>query len=271
MRLPQGGFTLIELMVAVAISMVGVIAGTQLYGSSQTAARIQGMQARLVEDGRFGLFMLERVISQAGYQVVPSSDVRSDRIGLSGTTLTVKFQADGATQIFCDGSVGSLTSPVTEKTLVISRGSVDVTAASPPRYKLQCQDGTNPAEDWIAPVMTAGAKGIGTEVMDFGIQLGVDSGPAGTPADYGCGIAAANGTKPRDCIVDSYVASLANTQTGDQIVAVKVCLVLRSQEKNGGVTKAEDVKNCAGTAIAGSQTDGRMYRSFSSTVLLKNI
>jgi prepilin-type N-terminal cleavage/methylation domain-containing protein len=248
MRHQQTGFSLVELLVAIAISMVAMVAVTSVYISSKGTARLQEMQQRLSEDGRFGNAMLQRIISQAGYRETPSDNLDDTRISVNADNdITVKFRTDGANQVICDGS----TPAAADQTLVIKKDG----------SKLLCG-----AVEWIAPA-TAGA-GNGTEVMDFSVKMGVDTGPANTPENFGCG-AALGGVKPRDCIVDEYVSSLG-AYTADQIVALKICWVLRSEATDASIVKAGAVKDCANNDISGSQNDRKLYRTLNTTVLLRN-
>lgn len=244
------GFSLIELLVAIVISMVALVAVISMYSAAQQSSRVQRMQSRLTEDGRFATSMMQRVVYQAGFRQLPSDIPFTDAIADASNQITVKFEPDGSNQIACNGSTPA--AGVTQ-TLVIKK-NVD---------KLQCG-----AVDWIAPTAGTGT-GNGNEVVDFGVRFGIDTGPAGTPEDMGCGTASA-GVKPRDCIVDSYVTTRSGTQTTDQIVAVKVCLVLRSEMIDSSVVKPAAVKDCGGVDITNSQNDHKLYRAFRTTVVLKN-
>lgn len=155
------GFSLVELMVALAISMVAMVAVTELYLGTRQTYRVQAMQSRLSEDGRFALSILQRLVSQAGYRA--SSAAMPSRIkALSATSLQIAFAGDGTGTIACDGS------PVgVARTVIISRSNTS----------LQCADGADEAAataanktDWIAP-----AGGNGTELADFRIGYGVDT------------------------------------------------------------------------------------------------
>ncbi len=244
------GFSLIELLVAIVISMVALVAVISMYSAAQQSSRVQRMQSRLTEDGRFATSMMQRVVYQAGFRQLPSDDPFVDAIVDGANKITVKFEPDGSNQIACNGSTPA--AGVTQ-TLVIQRSG----------NNLQC--GT---VDWIAPTAGTGT-GNGNEVVDFGVRFGIDTAPANTPEDLGCGTASA-GVKPRDCIVDSFVATRSGTQTTDQIVAVKVCLVLRSETIDSSVVKPAAVKDCAGSDITNSQNDHKLYRTFRTTIVLKN-
>lgn len=259
MKAQQNGFSLIELLIAIAISMIAMVAATQVYVGTKSTSRLQAMQIRLSEDGRFGTSMIQRIIAQAGYRQTPSSNIATDRIGVASSVVTVKFRSDGDTQLNCSGG----TPAAADQTLAIQRDATN--------DKLQCLFDSNAdgvadtAVDWIAPAN----GGEGSEVVSFRVLMGIDTGPGSTNENLGCGTAAA-AVKPRDCIADSYVENLTGGVTADQIVSIKVCWMLRSQATDASVTKSAAVQNCAGTDIPGSQNDRKLYRTFNTTVLLRN-
>lgn len=255
----QQGFSLIELMIAVTLSLVAMLAATELYIGTRQTYKIQGMQTRLSEDGRFAISMLQRIISQAGYRPSPSDVMISNYLTpTSAQSATVRFTADGANTMLCNGSLG-----------VANTAYAPVIALS--GNKLQCD-----AVDWIAPA-TAGS-GNGTELVDFRLFYGTDTSPV-TTYEFGCGTNVfANGTadtssspgfRKGDCVADSFLQATA-TANPSAIVSVRVCLVLRSEAVDASLTKAAAVNDCAGTAIANSQTDNKLYRTFRSTVMLRN-
>ena len=254
-------------MVAIVISLVAVLAATEVYVSTRQTNRLQGMQSRLSEDGRFAVSMLQRFLSQAGFRPTPSIalpvSATEPPIAVTGNVITLRFAHDGANQIACDGSV-----------LTNSIGVFQAFDIRQSGNSLQCSSWVGGAAvnsvSWIAPAPPGAGAGNGTEVADFAVLFGVDTGPV-TAADFGCGVVSAAG-KSRDCIADSYVAALPAGATSNQIKAVRVCLVLRSEAMDGSVVKPAAVRNCANTAdIAGSQNDRKLYRTFVTTVLMKNL
>jgi hypothetical protein len=128
-------------------------------------------------------------------------------------------------------------------------------------------DAADGSVDWIAPA--AAGAGNGTEVVDFSVKLGVDTGPAGMNENLGCGTVS-GGVKPRDCIADAYVSALPGGVTAAQIVAIKVCWMLRSEATDASITRNANVKDCSNADIANSSNDRKLYRTFHSTVLLRN-
>ncbi|MFZ6750563.1 PilW family protein [Undibacterium sp. Ren11W] len=251
MSMRKNGFSLIELMIAITISMVGLIAVGNNYTSSRHTYKLQSMQSALTEEGLYALSMMQRVISQAGFRQSPAQEIAADHIAISANGLTLKFEADGTNLIGCNGAVPAAAAA---QTLVIKKTSDG---------KLQCG-----AIDWIAPAVSG--TGNSSEVVDFQVKFGIDTGPTGTIANFGCGVTLGDGTKPRDCIADSYVTALPTGVTADQIMAVKLCLLLRSEASDSSLVKAAAVKNCSGVDVANTQSDHKLYRVFRTTILLKN-
>jgi type IV pilus assembly protein PilW len=273
MKTKNHGFTLVELMIAIVISLVAVLAATEVYVSTRQTNRLQGMQSRLSEDGRFAVSMLQRFLSQAGFRPAPSIALPdSDSpdgppIAVANNVIRLRFVPDGANQIACDGSA-----------LRDAGGAFQAFSIGLEENSLWCRSLAVPVgavAPWIvpaarAPGAAAGAAGNGTEVRDFKVWFGVDTGPANTPADFGCGVVSATG-RSRDCIADSYVAALPAGVTSDQIKAVRVCLVLRSEAIDGSVVRPTPYRDCDDVDIPESQIDRKLYRTFVTTVLMKNL
>lgn len=253
---PMAGLSLIELLVAMTIALVAILAATALYNSTRQTYRVQTMQNRLAEDGRFAISMLQRIITQAGFRPLPmpsgvvwtGSAIEPD----SATSMTVRFISDKTNQIGCGGVVVSSDTAITK--LVISQPSG--------QNKLTC-DGM----DWIA------SSGAGTELVDFQLEYGSDTTSATltttTPAAFGCGTVLADGTRQGDCVADTYVLATAKA-TPLNIVAVRACLVLRTDTTDASIEKNANYLDCSGAAIANSQNDRKLYRTFRTTVLLRN-
>lgn len=78
-RLRQHGVTLVELMVALVIGLLLVIAMSAIFVNSSTSRRELALSAEVIENGRYGLDLLTRELSQAGFYGTLSTP--------SGTTL----------------------------------------------------------------------------------------------------------------------------------------------------------------------------------------
>ena len=245
----QSGFSLVELMVAMMIALIGLLAGSTMYLATKQTNRVQQMQDALTQDGRFVMHMLQQVISQAGFRQNPGLALGNDYlVPTSSTRVTVGFFGDTLSGVECDGSMSNGNKRVT----------ISLNGAS-----LQCSLQGGGAVNWIEPV------GNGTEVASFLLEYGTDTGPNPTPASIGCGNTITPTTRPRDCVPDTYDLAVAQANQA-QIMAVKACLVLRTVRTDSAIAKAAAINDCAGNAIAGSANDNRLYRTFRTTVLLRN-
>lgn len=273
-RYEEKGFTLVELLVAMLIALVALMAASDMYLKTRGTYRLQGMQSRLSEDGRFALSMLQRIVLQAGFHpnsnpdiatngseynfvntVTPPSILNGFFDTLTSTSFNVKFFGDNTNTIGCDGAA------VTgAQTLAIA---ADTTTGT-----LKCG-----SSDWIAP------SGNGSELVDFKVEYGADiatnssvanSGEAVTSTNFGCGAdSTVAGFKVRDCVADTYALTTAQANL-EKIVAVRVCLVLRTEDTDVSMVRTAAYTDCGDTSIAISLTDHKLYRTFRSTIQVRN-
>lgn len=245
----QHGFSLVELMVAMMIALIALLAGSTMYLTTKQTNRIQQMQDALTQDGRFVMHMFQQVVSQAGFRDNPGLALGNDYlVPNSATSVTVGFTGDSISGVECDGSMSN-----GNKRLTIALNGTS----------LQCSAQGGAAVNWIAP-----SGGNGTEVASFRLQYGTDTGPNPTAASIGCGNTITPTTRPRDCVPDTYDLAVAQANQ-TQIMAVKACLVLRTERTDTSLAKPV-IKDCSGNDIAGSASDNRLYRTFRTTVLLRN-
>jgi len=83
----QQGFTLVELMVSVVISLVLVLFVSSLFISSKGSYRINDDNARLQEDGRYAMALIGRNLMQAGFGN-PVTRTTTDFVDVDGNILT---------------------------------------------------------------------------------------------------------------------------------------------------------------------------------------
>lgn len=286
----QRGLSLVELLVGMAIALVAVAAATSMYVATRQNSRVHASQARLAEDGRFAIFMLQRIIGQAGYrskvgpgailpmfpETIPPMvfDYLTPNATTATTKVQVKFTGDNVSSIDCTGALVN-----GAQTLTISGTG----------GTLSCTNAANAATNWIA-ASTSGTGGA-TELVDFKLEYGTDrGGVAGNnvvvSTAIGCGDSKAAAQPKRDCVADTYDEAIAKNAASAvavadttaaalahalaNIVAVKACLVLRAEAVDGAITKSAAVTNCSGGSVANSQNDNKLYRTFRTTILLRN-
>ena len=79
----QQGFTLVELMVSVTISLVLVLFVSSLFISSKGSYRLNDDSARMQEDGRYAMALIGRNLMQAGYGKALTRTI-TDFVGADG-------------------------------------------------------------------------------------------------------------------------------------------------------------------------------------------
>lgn len=91
----QRGLTLVELLIAMTLGLVILLAIGSIYLGSRATYRIQEDNARLQETGRYALEVLGRSVHQAGFWNVPISPI-SKATGFGGTAIAGTNGAAGA-------------------------------------------------------------------------------------------------------------------------------------------------------------------------------
>ena len=93
----QSGFTIIEIMLAITLSMVLIAGVIQIYVSSKESFRVQNTLARLQENQRIAIEFLQRSISQTGFVPYPNGPIPGPTItvidggGANSDTITVRY------------------------------------------------------------------------------------------------------------------------------------------------------------------------------------
>ena len=83
----QRGVTLVEMMVAMALGLLILLAVSSIYIGSRQTFRLQDDNARLQETGRYALEVMGRSIRQAGFWNMPINPVAT-ATGFGGTAIT---------------------------------------------------------------------------------------------------------------------------------------------------------------------------------------
>lgn len=250
----QRGLSLIELMIALAISSFLILGVTQLYISNKQNYLFQQGQAFNQENGRYSLLMLEQQLSKAGFRRRPFVDP------------TAEFPAKDYT--FCKFAAGETINAPNSQTLCIRykpRDSSELDclgygAADTANLKIPYTATTNEfverytltknADEDLPGLTCQTSKGKGTLI----------DGVADVRFDFGVSATARK--------VSTYSDQPA---TGQQIGAVRYRLLLASS-KNLNTGDNPIIKNWNdryGTELKSS--DNRIYQIASSTISLRNL
>jgi type IV pilus assembly protein PilW len=91
----EGGFTLLELMIALSLGLLVAAAIGSIYIGSNQTYRVQEDSARIQEIGRYALEVLGRSLRQAGYADLPVTPT-STKTTFTGTPINGTNGAAGA-------------------------------------------------------------------------------------------------------------------------------------------------------------------------------
>ncbi|MBP6058799.1 MAG: PilW family protein [Nitrosomonas sp.] len=244
----QQGFTLVELMISMTLGLILLLIIGTAFVSSRQAFREQEDNARIQESGRFALEFIGRNIKQAGHAEVPFGGIKAEfegtairgTSGAAGVADTVTIQYDGAIgDQDCEGA-GFTAADITAQNIVIQNSfNIDATNA-----ELRC-DGQFVAA-LTEPVPTSGSVLL-ENVEDLQLLYGIDT--------------------TGEQSVDQYVAAPAVPADWGRVIAVRVCVLIRSDKTN--IVSPGYYLDCNGTSVA-IPADRRLRRAFTATFNLRN-
>lgn len=244
----QGGFSLVELMVAAAIGLLLVAVIGNVYLAGRQSFRDQDEASRLQESGRFVLNIVSRALHDTGrtdfgpantagippvylpgsadYPIIPAGAVALDATD-GPDTITVRYLSANLGERDCLGNNtgGAVGAPV----LVAQRLELNGT-------DLRC-----------TVLNGAGAgqtQSLASEIEDFQIRLGIDNN--------------------NDGFVDEYAApTTANAAISR---SVSICILARTAD--GMAPAAQQYIDCNGAVV--NAVDRRIRRVFTTVISLRN-
>ncbi len=247
----EQGFSLIEVLVAMAIGIILLGAVSYLFLGSKQLNRNQNETSRMQENGRYALDTMGRVIRQAGARrnidaLNPDAETAYSLIAtaisftegattpdLLPDTVTVSYYTQNANEVDCNGNT------LATDTLVTFNFAVDTTTK-----QLTCSNGT------------AAAVAIVDGVENMKVSIALDT------------------SVPPDAVIDSYVtpnnvpARSASLEVWrSHIAAVNVSLLLRSASDTLATNKQTYTFNSTATTA----TDLRLRQVYNVTYNLRNL
>jgi type IV pilus assembly protein PilW len=259
------GFTLVELMVAMAIGLILTVVVAQIFLGSKATFNSTDNLSRLQENARYALTLMSREIRSSGFKSDPRALASVvfpptaqaltgvDGGGTASDTLTVRFQGSGN---------GTGTPDQTVQNCVGT--GVDYNATVVTLFFIQ-PDPTNNNEptlycNFIAAPTAANCVTTGVAPTCFALIPGVEN----MQILYGEDTTA----PPADQAVDRWVTA-NNVSNWDNVLGVRISLLLRT---GIGVNTGTDTKTytMAGANVAAPGNDTRMRRVYTTVVNLRN-
>jgi type IV pilus assembly protein PilW len=237
----QAGFTLVEIMVAITISLILTAGVIQLFLSNRTSHNVQSGMGKLQENARFALDILSTNLGKAGYQLSSITDTPA-KLDLANT---LDNATPNATLGFTAG-----TATASDTISVQSRSATDclgnatgMNAITTDRYYL---NGTN--------LMCLGSGGGAAETLVEGVEnmqilYGEDT--------------------DGDGIANRYVnAGGLNAANVNNIVGARIAMLVSTVDNiNQNAAATYTLLNIPSV---GPFNDGRLRRVFTRTILLRN-
>lgn len=142
-RASQRGFSIVELMVGMAIGLFLLIGLSQMFLNTRSATRHEENLARMQESGRIAIELLSREIRKVGYIsnpiqdreiIFPAANGFAAGTALTGTTTTISLRYQGSGDAFtqtCQGGPVAATALAQQTlTVAVSAGLPDLRCAS---------------------------------------------------------------------------------------------------------------------------------------------
>lgn len=244
----QRGLTLVEIMVALVISLFLLAGLLQMFIGTRQSSRVQENLSRVQETGRFAIDFIGRIVRLAGYRSRTSIEegksfedkftqkAIEEKIVNGTNTLTVDFEGESAGQ-------GDIRNCLNEQ---INDNFIASNILSIANNGLQCQAKTLTA----AGVIVLGSdqtQPIVENVENIQILYGEN-----TDGDvFG--------------VADRYVP-YNNVGSWDRVVSLRISVLIRTQENNLVAAPQPYSFNGATT----TPTDRRLRRVFTTTITLRN-
>jgi type IV pilus assembly protein PilW len=271
-RLRSGGFSLVELMVAMAIGLILTLLIGQIFINSRAVFASTDNLSRLQENARYAMTLLSREIRTATYRSDPrmmnATPFVAPNLGMSGTDggttgspasgvadkITLRFQGAGtAASGSADGTVQDcLGSRVDNNVMITNTFMIFNDPANGNEPTLYCNT------DTVAP-NTCGAS-------CFPIVPGVEN----MQILYGEDITDGFSTAKFDGSADRWVTA-GNVNIWDNVVSVRISLLMRTADRVADQPTPSSTKwTMSGTDVYAPGTDTRLRRVFTTVVNLRN-
>jgi type IV pilus assembly protein PilW len=243
----QKGLSIVELMIALALSLVVLLVTTSIYVSNKQTYRFLDQYSLLQENGRFAIFFLREHILQAGFprqsNVNPFPVVPGNNTGTNASdTITVQFLS--AVDCLNDVPAGGLPLNPTQNLFQLGDTNADGI------LELTCNgNGLVGGVDQPAQPLVDG-------IVNLQAEYGVDTDADGIANTY------ANST-----IVNNGIVT-AGTPDWNNVVSVRIAVLVEGDQNT--LDQAQTITyNLLGQAITPA-SDRTPRRVFTTTIPLRN-
>lgn len=271
----SAGFTLIELMIAIALGLVLLISMTQIFASMKSSYRFQEAMARVQENGRIANDIIAHQSRLAGFRTNVWDDPVQNFYPVTGGSTDGGAGANDTLQVMYMDDVDCLN--VTNGAGIDAETNQRINFFKRVTFAVDANDNLTWTCEYAATVATLAveisAEVVVTGVDSFQILYGVDTD---LPLDFSLNRwSAASAITPQTsiCVQSQYIcetdpASLLANMANGVPVSIQVGLLLRSPERVASTDNVAYVVLDENVAAAGDN----LYRQlFVTTVNLRNL
>ena len=235
----QQGLSLVELMVALVLSLVVLLVTTGIYVSNKQTYRFLDQYSQLQENGRFAIYFLREHILQAGFPrqsgVNPFPVLPTDNVAPASDNIIVQFRS--AVDCLNDAPAGALPLRLTQNTFQINGTS------------LECNgNGLVAGVDQPAQVLVDG-------IETLQVEYGVDTDADGIANSYTSSTNVQNGV------------ILGGTPDWDNVVSVRIAVLVQGEPNSLDTAQSITYNLLGQTYTVADRTPRRVY---TTTIPLRN-
>ena len=296
----ERGFSLIELMISLAIGLLIMASVVTIYVNSSRTSRTSEIESQMNEDGLIALNLIQAQIRMAGYtnfeDMATAQKANFSGAGIRGCSAAAFYPNAGAQELFSDISDSDCATASGFGDGIIIRYEADLGNSFPTSGGLPSNCLMNSA------YKTANSAGVDYYLAEnrYYVSKSGTNPPslycaAGTGAmtavpqmqpifdniekmEFLYGVSATN--QPDDTQIVAYLnaadvdtAFASDTNVNDRwrrVISVKVCLLMRSAETMKDIAATATYRDCDGTSKTLSTPDGYMRRAFLTTATVRN-
>ncbi|WP_288841536.1 PilW family protein [uncultured Deefgea sp.] len=252
------GFTLIELMIGLSLAMLLTLAVANIYLQTKNTFSTQSEVNRQADEGKYALFTIQRIAYQAGYIDEANIAVYFKNMatthGIDAKNI-IKGNANSISARFYGDPLGHSISCAADSAGNSNFPQLKDSALH--GYKIYLDGAQLKCGKLSAAGVVSDEQVITDNVIDFNILYGEDKADAD-----GINIG------KKDHIADAYKNTSVNWE---DVYSIKVCLVTKSSKNNiAAKTTGRTYLKCDNTQAAIDANDGTNYRTFNTTVSLRN-
>lgn len=269
----ENGFTLVELLVAMALGLMIMLIMTQVFGSMKLSYRAQEGLARVQEDGRIAMHFVAREVRKSGFRAPVWNEPLQGYHPLTAASVEGNNGADDTLQIMyqdnvdCLGVLNTSIDPETTEARALYKRITFSVAQQMLRWT--CEYGATP----LALTAQLTNQNIIDGVESFQVLYGIDTD---FPPDFSVNswTTADNITiQSTVCLQSSFLCEtegLINAMQAGVPLAVTIGMLVASPGNAGSVQEEQQTFNVLGVSVPAA-ADQRLRKLFTSTVTIRNL